>query len=222
MCGKFTQMYSWREMHGQLASFTAAPEDTIQTVTPMRFASVIRLNDAGEREAVQMRWGFSKGDAASPGARPDHIHARGETIDVKPTFREAFQERRGLLIVRTFNEGKEITPSKTEQHVITPNDGKPLAIAVLWEAWEHESGNQLFAFVMVTTTPNALVSTITDRMPAIIKPEDWCAWLGEESKTGDELKALLVPYEGDWTMQPEKAAKPPRPAKPEKMQGNLF
>jgi len=219
MCGKFTQMYSWRDLHAQLSSFTAVPDDKTETVTPMRLASVIRLNASGTREAIQMRWGFSKRGAASPGTRPDHIHARSETIDTRPTFREAFQERRGLLIVRTFNEGKELTPTKTEQHTITPNDGRPLAIAVLWEAWEHDSGNQLLAFVMVTTTPNALIGTITDRMPAIIKPDDWDAWLGETPKTDEELKAMLVPFEGDWTMQPEKPAKPQRP---ERVQGSLF
>ncbi len=48
-----------------------------------------------------MRWGFSKARASD--FKPDHMHARAETIDSRPTFSEAFAERRGILMVDTFN-----------------------------------------------------------------------------------------------------------------------
>ena len=95
MCGKFTQMYSYREVYDYLNFFTGykGDQDKIVTVTPMRFASIIRLNPIGAREVQQMRWGFSKLDATAPGAKPDHIHARGETLAERPTFRDAFAKR---------------------------------------------------------------------------------------------------------------------------------
>jgi putative SOS response-associated peptidase YedK len=108
-------------------------------------------------------------------------------------------------VVKTFNEGKEITPKKTEQHRIAPDDGMPLAIAVIWERW----GDMLETFAMVTVPANSLIGTITDRMPAILAPEDWAAWLGETAAGIDALKVMLHPFEGDWTMQPET----PRPKK---------
>lgn len=47
-------------------------------------------------------------------------------------------------------------------------------------------------------------------MPAIIQPEHWAKWLGEEPASVAELKAMLVPFEGDWDMEPEKRTPPPR------------
>ena len=100
----------------------------------MRFANIIRLNAAGEREVVSMRWGFAgKGDL-NP-SRPRHMHARCETVDRLPTFANAFTHRRGVLVVHTFNEGEELSNGKTKQWVITRNDGKPIAIAVICEKW---------------------------------------------------------------------------------------
>jgi putative SOS response-associated peptidase YedK len=217
MCGKFTQPVAWQAMF-RLAQMGRAPILPAVTVTPMRFAAILRLNERGARETVPMRWGFSKVNAMSPGAKPDHIHARAETIEEKPTFREAFRSRRGLLMVSSFNEAREITPTRFEQLVITPDDGAPIAIAVLWEGWQHANGDTLLTFVMVTTPPNALIGTITDRMPAIVGPDDHAKWLGEEPATPAELKALLKPYEAAMTMRPEKAPKARAPSN----QGSLF
>ena len=198
-------MYSWREVHAQLSGFTTTtPNDKIETVTPMRFASVMHLDTNGKRKTTQMRWGFAKRSAAAPGNKPDHIHARAETIDELPTFRDAFAHRRGLLIVRTFNEGKTLPNGKTEQHTITPNDGIPIAIALIYERWQHDKGDELLTYVMVTVPPNKLIATITDRMPAIIPEEDWGKWLGETPASQAELKALLITKEPEWTMRLEK------------------
>jgi putative SOS response-associated peptidase YedK len=216
MCGKFTQMLTWRALHG-LYSCTAPfleklpekpPPAEVETVTPMREASVL-VWENGLYAMKRMRWGFARRGAAAPGSRPDHIHARAETIDVLPTFSEAFAQRRGLLVVKTFNEGREITPKKTEQHTITPDDSRPLAIAVLFERWEHEEGGELYTFVMVTTPPNRLIATITDRMPAVLPPECWVKWLGggPQGATPEELKAMLLPHDDSgWSMAPERKA----------------
>jgi putative SOS response-associated peptidase YedK len=209
MCGKFTQMMSWRELVTLADLVGAGPGDS-ETVTPMRFATVITLDEEGTRKPVKMRWGMVARNAKDPMSGTKHIHARAETIDTLPTFREAFAQRRGLVVVSTFNEGKEITPTKTEQHVITPRDGKPLAIAVIWERWTHRTEGELLTFAMVTVPANALIGTITDRMPAIVEPHDWAKWLGEDPASVEELKAMLAPYEGDWDMRPQTKTPPPK------------
>ena len=216
MCGKFSQMMSWGA-YVTLADLIGSSEGASETVTPMRFATVIRRSASGAREAARMRWGLVPPGAKDPNGAP-FIHARAESIDERPTFAAAFRNRRGLVVVKTFNEGKEITPSKTEQHVISPNDGSLLAIAVIWEHWGELHGAALETFAMVTVPANRLIGTITDRMPAIVPPEYWAKWLGEESATVAELKAILAPLEGDWTMRPEK---PPRP-RPSDDQPTLF
>jgi len=225
MCGKFTQQANDAETIVIHMPDGTAPVSTPQdTVTPMRFASVLTLNAKGERVVRRMRWGFVPFDA------PDQmkygtkfIHARAETIDTKPTFRDAFLKRRGLVVVDSFNEGEEVTPRKTQQYVVTPKDRARLAIAVIWERWGGPGPVPLETFAMVTTPPNALIATITDRMPAVIDDGDWAVWLGEVEATADEIKGCLKP--SDAAMDMVKAGKPPPPPKPPApppAQGSLF
>jgi putative SOS response-associated peptidase YedK len=210
MCGKFTQMMRWGA-YVELADLIGHSSGPAETVTPMRFATVIRLAPGGMREAARLRWGLVPPWAKDPN-RANFIHARAESIEERPTYRDAFLGRRGLLVVQTFNEGKEITPTKTQQHIITPNDGKPIAIAVIWERWGEPHGAALETFAMVTVPAGALIGTITDRMPAVIAPASWAKWLGEEPADIQTLKAMLVPFDGDWTMAA--APKASRPARP--------
>jgi len=211
MCGKFTQMMSWGELV-TLADLVGAPASAVEMVTPMRFATVIRLDAEGRRETARMRWGFVPAGARDPLDGTRFIHVRAETIEQKPTFRDAFFKRRGLVVVNTFNEGKEITPRKTEQYVVTLKARSATAIAVIWERWSEQNRGALETFAMVTVPPNALIATITDRMPALIADENWGKWLGEQPATVDELKAMLRP--SDLAMDMAKATKsaPPRPS----------
>lgn len=212
MCGKFTQMATWAEIAtwqiGETAGEAlerqrragAEPEREI-TATPMRMAAILRLNETGAREMTQMRWGFSRAGSTQP--RPDYMHARAETIDQRPTFAASFAQRRGLCFVKSFNEGEEVG-KKTVQWTVTPKDGQPLAIAVIFEEWIN-GPERLFTFVQVTTPPNPLIATITDRMPAIIPEEHHALWLGETRAPLEEVKAILQPFDdaGNWNFAPE-------------------
>jgi putative SOS response-associated peptidase YedK len=227
MCGKFTQLYSWQDVHAfsqPIGTVVAADEELVVS-TPMRTAQIMRLNAAGDRELVEMRWGFAGKDDVDP-ARPKHMHARGETVDRLQTFARAFAHRRGILMVHTFNEGEELPSGKTKQWVVTPQDGHPIAIAVICEEWNNATGT-LRTFVQVTTPANILISRITDRMPAILPRETWATWLGETGASPAEVKALLQTFDdgGNWTLteQPSnKRLRPPRPPKPPKAQQDLF
>lgn len=220
MCGKFTQMATWKEVVAFSQPLVAIPEGGDVTVsTPMRLAQIMRLGEDGRREIVPMRWGFSKRGNTS--FKPDHMHARGETIDTRPMFMESFAERRGIVVVETFNEGEALPSGKTKQWVIRPKDRKPIAIAVIWEDWQGDDGATP-CFIQVTVPANALISKITDRMPAILRQEDWPTWLGETDAALAEVKALLKTFddEGAWDLSEQASAKSSKP-KP-KPQMDLF
>ncbi len=179
MCGKFTQVEWWADIEAFTQPFEEIPEGApVSVSTPMRLAKVIRIGEDGGREVVPMRWGFSKPENAA--FKADHMHARAETIDTRPTFAESFAERRGIVVVSSFNEGEEQPNGKTKQWVIRAKDRKPIAIAiaVIWEEWIGDAGSEP-TFVMATTPPNPLKARITDRMPAVLRPKEWAAWLGE-------------------------------------------
>jgi putative SOS response-associated peptidase YedK len=209
-------MMSWGELV-ELADLQGSMGGgPIETVTPMRFASVITWDEQGRHKSVRMRWGLVPPGTKDPATAKPYIHARAESLDVKPTFRDAFRNRRGLIAVTTFNEGREITPTKTEQHILTPLDGKPVAIAAVWERWSERQGSSLLSFAMVTVPPNPLITTITDRMPALIAESDWGKWFGEVPASAEELKALLRP--SDRALDMHVALKPP----PKPRQPDLF
>jgi putative SOS response-associated peptidase YedK len=226
MCGKFTQMMSWSDLVALMRGLErrgdqdgspggggegseSGGDDRVETATPMRMARIIALDETGERQLVAMRWGF----VAPWEPKKIIVHARCETIDTLRSFKDAFARRRGILVCRTFNEGQEVG-SKTRQFVVSPKDGKPIAIAVIYQQASEPGGAAFWTFAMVTTPPNRLIGTITDRMPAVLQPHQWAKWLGEEPATPDELKAMLTPFEGDWEMAPQEPTKPPRPPKP--------
>jgi putative SOS response-associated peptidase YedK len=81
-----------------------------------------------------------------------------------------------------------------------------MALAGVWENWHSPAGEWVRSFAIITTTPNELCGEIHNRMPVILKPESWPAWLGEEPADATELKALLAPYPSDgmicWPVSP--------------------
>ena len=207
MCGKFTQMMSWREVRDLsdlVGRAETIPFDEPVIGTPMRLCQVIHCDDSEARKNSVMRWGFADARAKSPLERPKHMHARAETIDQLPTFAEAFRFRRGILLTKTFNVGQDLPNGTTIQHTITPRDRKPIAIAVIWEKWENRNEGALLTFVMVTTSPNPLIATVADRMPAILRPEHWPLWLGETDAPPSQVKRILQTFEGDWEMAEQK------------------
>jgi putative SOS response-associated peptidase YedK len=222
MCGKFAAKTSWREVTNILEAMKGAPLDAPSSAEEdrdvgyrvMSALPVIVWDKAlGLRRIVPMRWGFPARDDPR---RPDPIHARGETIDEKPTFREAFLSgQRGIVLAKNFNEA----PDSGEQHTITPGAIGMLAIAFLWRRF-----GDLTACVMVTVPANHLVASLpTDRMPAILAPEDWAVWLGENAADPARVKACLKTAEGpDWRMSREQSATRPRKRPTISDPGGLF
>jgi putative SOS response-associated peptidase YedK len=76
-------------------------------------------------------------------------------------------------------------------------DGKLMALAGIWENWRSPAGEHVRSFAIITTEPNELCASLHNRMPAILKPDAWPVWLGEEPADEPQLKALLASYPAD-------------------------
>jgi putative SOS response-associated peptidase YedK len=204
MCGKFTAKASWADIVDH--AWSGGDDDRIVTLRVMSDVPVI-VFDGGERYVTAMRWGFPDPRDAR---RPRPIHARAETIDTTPSFAAAFAGgQRGIVLMNSFNEA----PESGAQHVIDP--GAPVGVAFVWRRFDI-GGSPVLACVMVTVAANALLGGLpTDRMPAILAPEDWAAWLGQEDATPAQVKACLKTVEGArWTMTREERARSTRRARP--------
>ena len=62
------------------------------------------------------------------------------------------------------------------------------------------------SFAIITTRANELCTELHDRMPVILSPHSWPAWLGEETAYPAHLKAMLAPYPSEemtcWPVSP--------------------
>ena len=222
MCGKFTQMMSWGtyvSLADVLRGTNVSAVDRSEVVSPMRESFVVRLGRDGARETARMRWGLVPWSAKDPGVGTRFIHARAETIETTKAYAEAFQRRRGLVIVSEFFESRHVTATKREPHRIWVDDGKSVALACIWERWRQPHDAPLETFAIVTVAANALIAPVHDRMPALVAEADWPKWLGEAPASVEELKALLRPCEAPMNIEPvsarKPAAPPPRPVQPD-------
>ncbi len=74
MCDRFTQHYTWAEVHVFLSVF-GAPQNLRPryNIAPTTWVDAVRLDEDGERELVLMRWGCAAANATrSPLARRAH------------------------------------------------------------------------------------------------------------------------------------------------------
>ncbi len=174
------------------------PDFTIHprwNVAPSQRMPIVRMTDDGLRELAIARWGLVPSWVKDlPKVRP--INARAETLAASNMFRKPFQSRRCLVPADGFYEWQGTKPPKQPYFIHKPDDSQ-FAFAGLWERWKgNKDADPLDTFTIITTTPSALMAPIHNRMPAILNPEDYTAWLNP-STPPDRLKSMLTPHDND-------------------------
>jgi putative SOS response-associated peptidase YedK len=166
-------------------------------VAPTQPLTVVVQREEG-RFVEQHRWGmvpaWSKSVAAT-GARL--INARAETAARSPVFRTSFVSRRCIVPADGFYEWRREGRSRIP-FLIRPRDGRPMAFAGLWSPWrDPASGEWLLSATVVTTVANATVGVLHDRMPVILAPRAWAAWLDPWITDEGLLRNFLGPAADD-------------------------
>lgn len=171
------------------ARFNVAPSQAVPLV----------LQDHGHRAAVLARWGLVPFWADDPSIGNRLVNARGETAAAKPSFRAAFKQRRGLMPADLFYEWQVVAGQKTKQPwCIRLPDEQPFCMASLWERWspkDQPDAEPLLSCCIITTDANPAMAPIHDRMPVILRPEDYDAWL-DPQYTSARAQTLVRPYDG--------------------------
>ncbi len=195
MCGRYSLAIDYDALedrftlHGGLQMplaphYNIAPTQKVFTV----------VNEGPGNEARMMKWGLIPFWAKDPSIGNRMINAMAETVAEKPSFRQAYQKRRCLVIADGFYEWQKVPGGKTPMRIIV-GGGEPFGFAGLWEMWTSPEQDLVYSCTIITTTPNELMAPIHSRMPVILPKEAEALWLDQDTDPA-VLKDLLVPYPG--------------------------
>lgn len=144
MCGRFVLAISGEAI---AASMQAAPllpafVEALAAwrprwnIAPSSSIPVVRSAPGGSRELLCMRWGLVPAWAADPSVGQRMTNARGESIAVKPAFREAWRRRRCLIPATAFYEWQpQPGGARKQPYAFASSAGETLAFAGVWERW---------------------------------------------------------------------------------------
>ena len=161
-------------------------------VAPTQPVTVVLQRDDG-RFVELHRWGLVPAWAESPAAGARMINARAESVATSSAFRNSFLRRRCIIPADGFYEWRREGKAR-KPFLIHAADDRPLAFAGLWAPWRNPStGQWLLSAAVVTTTANATVAQLHDRMPAILADDEWPLWLDPQIGDPVLLRDLLHP-----------------------------
>lgn len=191
MCGRFVRSSSvdtYARLFDAEGGFDLAPS---YNVAPSQAALVAR-HTRGRRQLAQLHWGLVPAWARDRKIAYSTFNARAETVATKPAFRAAFRRRRCLIAADGFYEWQRATGDR-QPYFIGLMDGGPFAFAGLWEHWRR-GDETLESCTIIVTRANELIAPIHDRMPVILPPERYAAWLDPALDDPQRLKDCLQPF----------------------------
>ena len=195
MCGRYAitmppeAVREWFRTYGEIPNWPVYYNAGPTTALP-----VLRQNKEGQRVLSLLTWGlvpyFSKDGKLSYST----INARAEGVRTAATYREPFVRRRCLVPASGYFEW---TGRKTDRqpNYFTRADGKPMALAGLWDRWRSKDKSETKeTFTIITTAPSKFAAQWHDRMPLILEPDTWDAWLAGDP---DAAAAVMTPANED-------------------------
>jgi len=197
MCGRFVLKTSLEQLQAifgiQRVKFTQSPSYNIAPTQPV--AAVVE-NAAGTRGLVPLKWGLVPPWATDASGAAKMINARSESVHDKPSFRDAFRQRRCLIPADGFFEWK--TGSKQPVYIYDAEE-QPVAFAGIYSFWHNAQGERVDTCAILTTAANSTIAGIHHRMPVILDPTAQQLWLRKSVQQPDQLQPLLKAYPAERT-----------------------
>jgi len=196
MCGRY-RLSRRKQLIEEYFDTTPWDEDWSPryNIAPTQPVPVIRQHPKEPvRQISIMRWGLIPHWAKDASGTASTINAKSETAATKPAFRDPFKFRRCLIPADGFYEWKKTGTSK-QPFCFEVNDGELFAFAGLWDGWKDASGQWVKSCSILTTTPNAVTSTVHGRMPVILDRESYDLWLDPGMADVQVVSELRKPYD---------------------------
>jgi putative SOS response-associated peptidase YedK len=203
MCGRFTLFVEPKTV----AAFVHAPEPTFDweprwNIAPTQPVVACRLGATHGHELARLRWGLIPSWAKDESAGVKAINASAETVAEKPFFRSALHKRRCLIPASGFYEWVDQKTGNAKQpFFIHPAVEELFAFAGLWETWS-KAGSLVETCTIITTDANETMQPYHDRMPVILSPESFTAWLDLSTPSTALLDMLRPCPSGSLALHP--------------------
>ncbi len=196
MCGRFTLTAPTGALQ---AAFPQVDFSTIHAIRPRyNIAPGQAILGVPNKQPLALDafiWGLVPSWARERATRYRLINARAETLAQRAAYRGSLRYRRCLILADGFYEWSVRPGSKRKQPwYIRLRSGAPFAFAGLWDAWQAPDGSELRSASIITTRPNDLIAPVHDRMPVILPPEAWPAWLDPAPVRYADVAEWLRPY----------------------------
>lgn len=138
-----------------------------------------------------MRWGLIPWWARGVPLKASTINATVERVETAPAYRDAWERRqRCIFPMGGFYEPHVNTDGSRDQYFVRLVDDEVLGVAGLWDRTRRPDGSYVFSCTLITVPANRLLAEVhnaKERMPAILAPADYAAWLG-----GEHAQALAL------------------------------
>ncbi len=193
MCGRY--VLKRKDLEALLQQFGIRSLEEFHSrynIAPTTIVPAIRAAPEGKHEAVGLRWGLVPSWAKDATGGSRLCNARSEGIDAKPAFRHAFRKKRCVVPASGFYEWQTIGRVKRPWY-FSRRDESPFVFAGLWESWRGPEGAEVETCSLITTSANAVVGQIHDRMPVILGGNDVPRWLDPQVEDAGQLLPLLRP-----------------------------
>ena len=201
MCNRFTIRVPSVVLMRQFGFPSAVDLPPRYNVAPNTQIPVIR-QVGPQRQLTMMKWGLVPAWSPEPKTKFSTFNAKSEEAAQKPTYRAAMKSRHCLIPADGFYDWQEIDGLKYP-HYFQLRDQSVFAFAGLWEKWS-KGDPPLESCTILTTRPNALLEHIGhNRMPVILSPNDYAAWLDPANTDAESLRYLFEPYPADQMMERE-------------------
>jgi len=196
MCGRYT-LYSDKKAIEDQFEVEINDEELIRpdyNAAPGTQRPVVLVRGTNERMPGKLKWGLVPSFVKDLSDWKPLINARSETVNEKPSFRKAFQRKRCIVPANGFYEWKDFGGGRKIPFYIRPLDQELFGMAGIYETHVDTDGSELNTFAILTTVANSLMQPLHERMPVILRTDDYNVWLNPVQPRPEMLQSLLTPY----------------------------
>jgi putative SOS response-associated peptidase YedK len=175
MCGRFTNRAKPEQVKKE---FKVENENSNLfqprfNIAPSQMIDVV-FEPESERILSQLKWGLVPHWAKDSEIGNRMINARAETLTEKPSFREAFKSRRCIIPASGFYEWQKVEKGAKQPFYFYLKEKEVFGFAGLWESWfDKTTGEELETCTIITTEANDVLKPVHERMPVILKPQNY-------------------------------------------------